>query len=1000
MDGTQRGFEELWRDLDRESRAYEQSVDRLRRKRTGLYLTSLDLALAMMEELVGSLEGSQRRKLYEKRFLEPCAGTGNFVFAYLRVCRSLGFTQEQYRRLLDNIYACDVNGGALAVYRRNLERAARAWFGVALDEAYFAAHTGGGLLYDLDGEPVRYIPVEEALGPAAEGGFDIVVTNPPYKNLKAESSHYATADQQRRDKRSYAAVGGQAAARFPYAACGVLNLYKLFVEEICDRYLAPGGWCSLLLASSILSDKSCARLRTHLLETCSIRSLRLIAESSRYIDASQALCAMLFRKGERTERVFIDGSFAGDLKKGALADIEDVLDQSTGNALLVLTGGEYRIRRQMKAHPTIGQIPYIRNLRGELDLTEQKGAISARPTAYPLLRGRHIGYYRLMDRPEEEYVREDFVRTAAKRPYIFRPRLACQQIANMAKKRRVCFAYVPEGHVLANSCNFIALEDNPDGVDLYFLMGVLNSSLIDWYFRLTSSNNHINNYELDGFPIPLGYSRKEELSAAVRSYLDRPEEALLGKIDAMVYEAYGIAGEDRPGPGPAEGGEDLAGAFCRDLGHIVPGVTEEECRRVLAGVGSARELGLAGKPDATAFEKRVMEGMEKKYRALQAGQVLNHTTFKLSALDMEMIRPIPQGGSWRDIPPETVQKSRRLMRITQTGGRTTLYGRIDYARPSYTITTYFNRPGNGTYVHPVHDRVLSVREAARLQTFPDSYLFCGNKSDMLRQVGNAFPVLLAYRLGRTILEKTGCRTSVDLFSGAGGMTHGFWQAGIRAAVANDIDESACVTLAVNNPEIKVLWGDVTDGRVRERIIRQGQAAGADIICGGPPCQGFSLAGFRKKDDPRNELFRHFVDIVSAVRPKVIVFENVEGLLSFQNGRTYRDIITLFSQLGYRTEGRKLLASDYGVPQRRRRVVIICTRRDMDILPGALYPEPVTPEEDRQVTAYEALRDLEQVPCGEDARYEGEYTSPLLRCLKGRVSMEAYFRSLMGRPPEK
>lgn len=200
-----------------------------------------------------------------------------------------------------------------------------------------------------------------------------------------------------------------------------------------------------------------------------------------------------------------------------------------------------------------------------------------------------------------------------------------------------------------------------------------------------------------------------------------------------------------------------------------------------------------------------------------------------------MIRPVPQGGSWKDTPQETVQKSKRLSRIFKTGGRTTLYGRIDYSKPSYTITTYFNRPGNGTYVHPVHDRVLSVREAARFQSFPDNYLFCGNKTNTLKQVGNAVPVLMAFNLGKNIREKTDCCTSVDLFSGAGGMTYGFKLAGIKAAIANDFEESACVTLKTNSLEIDVLCGDITKEETKRAIIQAGKNASADIICGGPPC---------------------------------------------------------------------------------------------------------------------------------------------------------------------
>src|SRR5699024_9663177 len=124
-----------------------------------------------------------------------------------------------------------------------------------------------------------------------------------------------------------------------------------------------------------------------------------------------------------------------------------------------------------------------------------------------------------------------------------------------------------------------------------------------------------------------------------------------------------------------------------------------------------------------------------KFIKIKNNEVLNHTDFKLSELDLEMIGPVPQGGNWKDIPHITLFShpfqlfflSKRLKRITETGGRTTLYGRIDYDKPSYTITTYFNRPGNGTYVHPIHDRVLSVREAARFQGFKDDYYIYGNK---------------------------------------------------------------------------------------------------------------------------------------------------------------------------------------------------------------------------------------------------------------------------------
>jgi len=989
----------LWEKISQDSNRFEQSMDSLHRKQTGSYYTAMDLTLTMMQELVDSLDDTARKKLYSKTFFEPCVGTGNFVFAYLRVCKELAFSEEENRQLINNIYACDINSDALSIYKANLKQFTAESFNIELPEEYFVTHIGSGLVFDVAAEEIKYTKIPDVFPPEIiKDGFDIVVTNPPYKNLKAERGHYQTQTQYELDKSKYDSIGKLSSKYFTYSVAGTINLYKLFVEEITERYLAPDGVCSLLIPASILSDKTCSKLRTRIIETCGIKSLRLISENSNYVDASQALCAMLFHKGKATEDIFIGGSFSGNTSGGTTMNINDIVDQNTGNALLVLTENEYNIRKKLKEFPTIKNIAYIDNLRGELDLTLNKKHISTEPTPYKLLRGRHIGYYQIIDLPDIEFVDPEFVKSTAKQKYIFEHRLICQQIVNMAKKRRISFTLVPENSVLGNSCNFISLKENDDDVDIFFLLGILNSSLIDWNFKLTSSNNHINNYEIDNFPIPVNCSNKREISDTVRRYLDTRDEGLLAQIDAMVYKAYKFVLTQADEQQATESTEQKSSSVLspvellfRDLSHLIPTITLNECNAIVSGQASVKDICFQKKPDADNFEKRVVEEIEKKYRKIQQGIILNHTSFKLSDLDLEMIRSVPQGGSWKDIPEVTVNKSKRLERITQTGGRTTLYGRIDYSKPSYTITTYFNRPGNGTYVHPVHQRVLSVREAARFQSFPDNYLFCGNKTDMLKQVGNAVPVLLAYNIGKAIREKTGCCTSVDLFSGAGGMTFGFKLAGINASVASDIMESACITLKTNCPEVPVFCGDITEESTKQRIIAAGKAASADIICGGPPCQGFSMAGWRMEDDPRNQLFRHFIDIVSEVNPKVIVFENVEGILSFQGGETYRNIIELFSELGYYTEGRKLLANHYGAPQRRKRVIILCTRKDIGVLPKDIYPEPITPNDDRQITAYETMYDLENVDCSEDAKYASSYSSYILKFLKGEIEAEEYVK---------
>ena len=136
-----------------------------------------------------------------------------------------------------------------------------------------------------------------------------------------------------------------------------------------------------------------------------------------------------------------------------------------------------------------------------------------------------------------------------------------------------------------------------------------------------------------------------------------------------------------------------------------------------------------------------------------------------------------------------------------------------------------------------HERVLSVREAARFQAFKDDYYFYGNKTQCLKQVGNAVPTLLAYQIGTRIKDITGCSKSIDLFCGAGGMTAGFKAAGIESLLSNDIEESACTTLKINNPEINVFCGDITKAETKatiEKAAKEGHDKLSFLLAFFPP----------------------------------------------------------------------------------------------------------------------------------------------------------------------
>lgn len=167
-------------------------------------------------------------------------------------------------------------------------------------------------------------------------------------------------------------------------------------------------------------------------------------------------------------------------------------------------------------------------------------------------------------------------------------------------------------------------------------------------------------------------------------------------------------------------------------------------------------------------------------------KLYNHVATRLSDLEYEMAIHIPEGGNWKNIPEEI--PSLRLAQIRKSGGRTTYYGRMRHDRPSYTITTYFNRLGNGCNLHPFQNRVMSNREAARFQSFPDSYVFVGSKSAQYKQIGNAVPPLLARAIASEIMPHLDSLNYVDLFAGAGGISEGFSMAGYNLIAANEIEK--------------------------------------------------------------------------------------------------------------------------------------------------------------------------------------------------------------------
>ncbi|MGA2361049.1 MAG: DNA cytosine methyltransferase [Candidatus Aminicenantales bacterium] len=287
--------------------------------------------------------------------------------------------------------------------------------------------------------------------------------------------------------------------------------------------------------------------------------------------------------------------------------------------------------------------------------------------------------------------------------------------------------------------------------------------------------------------------------------------------------------------------------------------------------------------------------------------------------------------------------------------------KTDGSKPSPTITARGDGGGGVNAVpHPNGKRRLNVRESAWMQTFPCDFEFVGSTNSAYRQIGNAVPVKYSYLLAKqfktalkrdAIKAKSGNKIGlqpkvVSLFSGAGGMDLGFKQAGFDIVWANDNFKDATETYKKNLGNI--IPSDIKDIKVKE-------IPDADIVIGGFPCQGFSIANMnRHLDDSRNLMYRKFVEIVNKKQPQYFLAENVKGILNLAKGAIFRCILNDFTNAGYNCSYALLNAADYGVPQIRERVFILGIRSDLN--PLIDFP-PRPTHANRHISVGEALENI-------------------------------------------
>lgn len=391
-------------------------------------------------------------------------------------------------------------------------------------------------------------------------GFDIVLMNPPYGKLRAEMGKgirkgvYEDETEKTRFEQLRSHI--RSSGMYPNSR-GVLNWYKLFIERaisISEKHSILG----FIVPATLLCDRSTSYLRTLILSH-NLTDLIHIPENNEFftgVTQSFSVC-ILSKNTEYTGTDFkIRVNSLSDATAKKSIDLRFICKKSNDTFSIPLTTTEgLNIISKMHMFPKLTDISSILNLRGELDLTTFKDCFQDfSEGGFRLLRGSDIGTYSVNQSPRTSagFVNKELAISkmggSRKKQHLFRNRIACQQIANQESLDRLKFARIPSCHFLGNSLNYIVWTGENEEIWLDVLLGVLNSTLLDWRFKVTSTNNHINNYEIDELPIPINNinstilnSKLREIASLAQQMSSNPNGdsySLMNLLDVEVFSLF------------------------------------------------------------------------------------------------------------------------------------------------------------------------------------------------------------------------------------------------------------------------------------------------------------------------------------------------------------------------------------------------------------------------------------------------------------------------------
>jgi Alw26I/Eco31I/Esp3I family type II restriction m6 adenine DNA methyltransferase len=743
--------------------------------------------------------------------------------------------------------------------------------------------------------------------------FDFVITNPPWELLKPDSRELKGLSTVEKEK--YVGIlkdydnrlkliypDSQPSKKF--AGWGT-NLSRVGLD-LTYAITKEKGNALIVLPASFFADGQSNCLRTKIFEHTQITNISFYpAEAKLFGKADVDSSTLVFTKQKRVDSSFYINKYDKNLKLNFTDQFKfKHICNEENDYNIPLNGGLKGISILTRIKEKFAKWGAIEKQQTdglwagrEIDETRINEFLSENGNGYKFIKGRMIDRYQIKEQPSKNYNKQSLKPPKS----IGYNRIVWRDVSRSSQKRRIIATIIPPNIIVGNSLGVCYYSDE-DSDALKILLGIMNSLCFEFQLRNHLATGHVSLSAIRKVCIP----NRSQFS----NFLD-----LLNLVDET------LNGDSKR--------EYTIEAF---VAKFVYQLTLDEFNTV---IDSFEKLSEEEKNEMLLQYENLEMNRDSNKIKIGAVKIPNHLTSNLSELDMLIVHSVPPGGNWKNIPLDV--PSNRIKQIRESyaagkGSRSTYYGRLLPNKPSYTINTYLNRPGNGCHIHYEQNRVLSQREAARLQTFPDNFVFMGSQGSVNTQIGNAVPPLFSFQLAQQINKAIKCTgIYIDLFAGAGGLGLGFKWAGWTPIVANDIDKRFLETYSKNVHD-KTIVGSITDKNIFNEIIEialDAKNKNPEVpiwVLGGPPCQGFSTAGKKRTmEDERNHLFRDYVKFLKILKPDGFVFENVSGLLSMEEGQIFENVKNEFKKLIPKIQGAVINTENYAVPQRRKRVFLIGQR---------------------------------------------------------------------------